>query len=324
VIAALLLTFALQGEGTRLWWLELELAGPCAEFTLDCGAEGATRVRGPFLAGEGRRLRVPVPVRSPLGAEGLALLTLPQVRGVEAREIGWSAEQPDAELVRAARALLARARPPAGGAVVVAGRAEVLLVAFLLPVLLVLRRRTLVLSLVALAGGTFVFLRTRAATAQTSAVELREFDLAAGEALRVRSALDELELPTTRLEVLPEGTALAFDFAPDVRSGTVRARGATLCALERFTTPAELGSALDSEGFVESWVRAPSGAWTAHGAWPAGGPPPPARAGLASPPGWLVGALPPGVGLLVGRTDAGVWVRASGFELPGQESGDGY
>lgn len=322
MIAALLLACVAQGDGNRLWWLELDLAGACDEFTLDCGADGATRVRGPFLAGEGRRLRVPVPVRSPLGAEGLALLPLPQVRGVEARALRWSAEQPDAELVRSARALLARGRPPAGGGPARAGRPEVLLVAFLLPVLLYLRRRWLACVLVALAGGAFVFVRTRAQPAQRELVELHDLDLAAGAALRVRAARDELELPRTRLEARPDGVALAFDFAPDGRPGTVRARGATLCAFEPLApaSSAELASA----GLVATFVRAPSGTWTAHGPWPAGAPLPPEQVGALAPPGWVVGVLPPGTGLLVGQKRDGGWLRASGFELPGQERPDGY
>lgn len=322
MIAALLLACVAQGEGNRLWWLELDLAGACEEFTLDCGADGATRVRGPFLAGEGRRLRVPVPVRSPLGAEGLALLPLPKVLGAEARELRWSAVQPDAELARGARTLLARGRPPPGGGPVRAGRPEVLLAAFLLPVLLRLRRRRLAFLLVALAGGALVFARTRTAPLAHVVVELRDFDLAAGQALAVRAARDELELPRTRLEARPEGVPLALEFAPDGRPGRARARGATLFTLEPLAAPSAAGFA--PAGLVATFVRAPSGEWTAHGPWPGGAPLPPALAGSGAPPGWLVGALPPGTGLLVGQDEDGGWLRASGFELPGQERGEGY
>ena len=84
-------------EDNRLWRLDLELEGPLTEVVLDAGPAGRTRVVAELVRGERRRLSVPVPVRSPFGADELATLPEPRVEvfgGGEARLLGWSDEQP--------------------------------------------------------------------------------------------------------------------------------------------------------------------------------------------------------------------------------------
>jgi len=310
------------GDGNRLWWLEVEARGPLEEFTLDCGADGTTRVRGPFLAGE-RRLSVPVPLRVPLGIEGLSAAALPRAREAGVRVLGWSAEQPEAAFAREARTLLARGRPPVGAAPARAGRAEALLALGLLPLLVRLRRRAVWAGAVALLAGGFLLWRTTQARPRAVAVELLEADLGAGRALLVRGAYASLPLGRTRLEARPDGVALFFDVPSDGGGGRVQAPGVELHQLER-AAPPELLVTGASESLEAVWVRTPRGEWSAHGPWRRGTPLPPAVPGGAAPPGWLTGALPPGVGILVGRKGADGWLRATGFELPTQESPNGY
>jgi len=320
--AWLALTLLALGDGNRLWWLEVEARGPLPEFTLDCGADGTTRVRGPFLAGE-RRLVVPVPVRAPLGAQGLAAQVLPRALEPEVRVVGWSAEQPDAALEREARTLLLRARPPLAEAPARAGRAEALLALCVLPLLVRLRRRPALASALGLALGALLLWRAAGVRALPRAVELLDVDLASGRALLVRAARDELALAGERLEARPDGLALNFEVSPDGGLAAVRAPGAELHGLSR-AAAGELGPSSIEASLEAAWVRSPRGEWSARGPWPRGTPLPPARAEGGAPPGWLTGALPPGVGILVGRKVGGGWLRATAFELPHEESQNGY
>jgi hypothetical protein len=196
------------------------------------------------------------------------------------------------------------------------------LVLLLLPLLLYLRRRFLAFVLVALAGGVFVFARTRSLGAEGEPVAILEFDLAAGVGLSVSAARAELELPGTRLEARPDGTAIALEVSAGGTRVKARAPGAILYALEPVAAVAV--SAEHLPALAAAWVRSPAGEWSARGPWPAGAPLGPAVEGGGSPPGWLTGALPPGVGLLVGRTSGGTWLRASSFELSEEDPEDGY
>lgn len=310
------------GDGNRLWWLEVEARGPLAEFTLDCGADGTTRVRGPFLAGE-RRLTVPVPARVPLGLEGLSAAALPRAREEGVRVLGWSAEQPEAAFAREARSLLARGRPPVESAPARSGRAEALLALCLLPLLVRLRRRAAGAAALALLAGGFLLWRSAQARPGAHAVELLEADLASGRALLVRGAHGALNLGRTRLEARPDGVALAFDLVADGSAGEVRADGAGLFQLEPWALPALAPTGSD-ESLEAVWVRTARGEWSAHGPWRRGTPLPAVVPGGVAPPGWLTGALPPGVGILVARRAGGGWLRATGFELPREESQNGY
>jgi len=313
---------ATGSDGNRLWWLEVEARGPLDEFVLDCGADGQTRVRGPFLAGT-RRLTVPVPVRAPLGAEGLALLVLPRADRPSVEVLGWSAEQPDTALAREARNLLVRGRPPVTSSPPRAGRADLALTLLLLPLFVRLRRRAWVVAALALMGATFLVWRTAGRAPEALTVELLEVDLASGRALLVRGAQGELELGPGRLEARPDGVALTFEVPSDGGRGIVRAAGAELHALERARPPGldPAGGELELEA---AWVRAPGGAWTVHGRWGRATPLPGPRTAGEAPPGWLTGALPPGLGILVGRRGGGSWLRATGFEFPHEESRKGY
>ena len=170
----LLAAGAVQAGENRLWTVELELRGPAAEVRLDCGSDGTTRFLGPFLAGEDRRLTVPVPVRSPLGAEALASLPLPRAELVPAgsggavRMLGWSPAQPAEELARRAGALLGRGRRECERAAVRAEAAEVLAVLLAGAVVVGVRRRSSPRAWSSRASPRGPFLRRRSARSSSA------------------------------------------------------------------------------------------------------------------------------------------------------------
>ena len=336
---ALLVALALARGENRLWFVDVELEGPGAELVLDCGADGATRVPGPFLAGEQRTLCVPVPARSPLGGAGLGAVPLPRVelRGApggagSARVRGWSAEQPAAELERRVGALLARPRPPGPGAHAGPSVAELLLLFVAGVLALRWRRRLVPCALVGLGAGALGFALARRDVGERAVVAVQELDLGtgAGLALEVYVARDELALPRAeRLEVVPAGHALELE----ARDGAwrARARGAELQALSAgdgaalaLLDPADNGW----RDLALAWTRDAGGVWRARGAWPRGAALERGEPG-AGAPGWLASALPPGRGVLVGRLaepEEGVsaaWVRCVGFEAGDGEGADG-
>jgi len=334
---ALLVALALARGENRLWFVDVELEGPGAELVLDCGADGATRVPGPFLAGEHRSLCVPVPARSPLGVEALGSVPLPSVElrgdpgGAGSAHVrGWSAEQPGAELERRVGALLTRPRPPAPGAHAGPSAAE-LLILFVAGVLALRWRRRLVpCVLVGLGAGALGFALARRDAGERAVVLVQELDLGSGLALEVRVARDELALARTeRLEVVPAGHALLLE----ARAGAwrARARGAELQSLSAVNGPAaeRLDPARNGwRDLARAWTRDAAGVWRARGAWNVGAALETGEPG-AGAPGWLASALPPGRGVLVGRlaeAEEGVsaaWVRCVGFEAEDGEGADG-
>lgn len=303
----------------RLWYVELELSGTCEELRLDCGSDGETRFLGPFPGGGERRLEVPVPVRSPLGSAGLAALPFPRVEilpanaEASARVLGWSADPRAERLEREARALLTRPRPPSTALRAHAARAELLLVLVAGAFVLRARRRPWLALLIGLgaSAGAFGLARTRTAGAGERA--LVDWEAGGELALAVRTGAGELALPRGRLEVSPEGIALALEVQSS-GGGRVLAPGAALHGLEGVPPPALTAEANGGEPLAEVWTRDPSGIWQERGAWGSGAALPPVRAS-GVPPGWLAGALPPGRAVLLARTGSGAWLRCLGFEL---------
>jgi hypothetical protein len=316
--AACLALGLLAGGENRLWFVDLELRGACAGVRLECGSDGETLLRGPFSRGEDRRLSVPVPVRSPLGAEGLVALPLPRAvpepAGAEAvvRVLGWSAVQPAAELARVAGPLLALTRPPGGAAEARARAPELFLVLVAGAALLVLRRRLVPALVVALASGALAFELARGRAA-SGAQDLVQWSLDAPIALAVRAGADELEGPREWLEVSPEGHHLGLEWEAG-GEGRVRAAGARLIRIGTAPVPSVSPARNGGEELSEVWTRDPRGGWRAHGTWRTGEGLPGADPSLASaPPGWLASALPAGTGVLVARTAGGTWLRCLGF-----------
>ena len=318
--ATLLAACVLGGEN-RLWLLELELRGACEAVRLDCGPDGATRLSGPFASSEQRVLLVPVPVRSPLGAEGLSALPLPRVEveppgaGAEGAVLRWSAAQPAEELRRSVGALLARPRPPVAEALAHAAAPELLLVLAAGGFLLALRRRPAACAALALAAGlgAVALARTRAPAARGARVT--EWEAEAPLALDVQASRDRLALPHGALEVVPEGARLELAVPGNGSGGSASAPGARLAGLEGVPPPTLAVGRNDGPDLSEVWTRNARGEWWAHGPWPAGAALGEPRSGAPDPPGWLASALPPGRTVLLARTETGDWLRCLGFAL---------
>ncbi len=326
-LGLLLAASASLGGENRLWWVELELRGACAEVRLDCGAEGETRLRGPFASGEDRRLLVAVPVRSPPGAAGLTALPLPRAEVLPpgavgtARVLAWSARQP-AALLEPLREGLGEglgtlAFPPVRSGAPVAGSVELLLVLAAGLGLFALRRRPaacLVLALLASALAFSLARSRRAASGETRVLAWRAGD---EFALARAAGADRIALPRAALEVLPAGRRLEFEQDGGGGDGWASAPGARLVALEGVPAPALARERNGDQDLLEVWTRTPAGAWRTHGPWPRGTALPAALApGVdhTAPPGWLSGGLAPGRSVLLGRGADGAWLCCLGFE----------
>lgn len=317
-LARVLLLAGVAGGENRLWFVDLELRGACTEVWLDCGPDGQTRVLGPFAAGEDRHLSVPVPVRPLPGADPLAL-SLPQVSVLPAdaagtaQVLGWSALQPARSLERHASALRTRARPPLAPSAPRAAWPELVLVLIAGGFLLRLRRRLALSCALALGAGLASLQLARSRSSAAGGERVLEWEAGGELALSITVALDELALPREGLEVVPEGRRLEFTLTR-TGSGLARARGSHLSALESAGIPPLEPDNNAGEPLAEVWTRSAAGEWRARGPWPRGealgsralGP-------VRDPPGWLASALPPGRSVLVGRSEAGDWLRCLGF-----------
>lgn len=310
------LLLAAQGEN-RLWFVDLELRGACAEVRIDCGPDGETRFLGPFAAGENRRLSVPVPVRilAGAGAPAAALpqaLVLPPDAAATAQVLAWSAPQPAVEEEQLTGALRSRPRPPLVSAAPRAAWPEIVLVLTAGGFLLRLRRRPFFFVPLALAAGMASLALARSRRSAAGAETVLEWEAGGTAALSVTVARDELALPRAWLEVAPAGSRLEF-LLSGRGPGLARARGAQLTALESAGIPAIEPGRNEGEALVACWTRTAAGEWSARGPWPRGEPLGSRAADQGDPPGWLASALPPGRSALLGRTAAGKWLRCLGF-----------
>jgi hypothetical protein len=319
-LARILLLVGAAGGENRLWFVDLELRGSCAEVRIDCGPDGETRFVGPFAEGENRRLSVPVPVRHVPGADLSSVplpraLVLPAGAAATAQVLGWSALQPALDLERHAGALRARPRPALSSALPRAAWPELVLVGIAGGFLLRLRRRLLFCLPLAACAGIACLVLARSRHADTHAETVLEWEAGSTLALSVTVAPDELALPREWLEVTPEGRRLEFELS-GAGAGFARARGARLTALESAGIPPLQPGKNEAQALVECWTRTAAGEWSARGSWARGAPMGSRRAGdSGDPPGWLASALPPGRSALVGRTEAGDWLRCLGFPV---------
>ena len=307
---------------------EVEVVGPVRDVELSLGQGGDSRIEGELLDGERQRLRVP------FAARGTGRPTVvPRIRWESAdssdangtaRFLGWSAEE--SLLDRLPPGILSRPRPPVGPGEVALPLAALGLLpaAFLLALFTRERRATSIL--VSLAGAALVLgFSSRGRDRAAAGATVLECDEGSDLALEIRASfatgsLDAAELPSTALEVDPEGAQVVWigSFQPG-SPWRARSPGSALYFLRTYE-PGE--RRISSEGnlalpLAQSWVRR-EGEWTARGAWPLGSPVPDPRSG-PPPPGWLSSGLPQGVSVLLGRVEPGAgargeaWIRVTGF-----------
>jgi hypothetical protein len=324
LLLPVLLAAAKPAPGENRYWLaSLELSGPLEELHIDAGSAGRSVVSLDLLAGERIALEVPVPLRNPLGSQGLASLPDPQPRivpasaGGSARFLAWT---PPPSLPRS---LLPRPRPPLAGIPLRPGAVELTLALAILVLALGLRRSPVRCALICGLGGLALALIGSRSRPGPGELVLVEGDLRQGVWMEVRAGLGVLEGEMDALELGPAGGPVELalerrsDRAPRL---TARAAGARLHALLRLDAPGgELRA--DRNGWAsleEVWLRSPAGRWSALGAWTEDLPLPEAEApGAGAAPGWLMAGLPQGVGILLGRfagSEPPRWLRVSGFE----------
>ena len=329
LLATALLAAAASGDN-RLWRAAVELEGPLDAVVLRLEGSGSTRVEAALLAGEERRLLVPLAARVNPTLGPPASWPEPDV-AVEgagrARFAGWEPDPEPAFWAGVPRELRSRPRPPLEESEARAGAAALALVAAAFALLLGWRRRPRLAALAGLAGAGAVLLVPLAADPDADRVEVLEGRAAEGLWLRVGAARGSLVLPpeaAALLEVQPPGVPLAWELqgtGPEpARAG---APGALLYLLERWDPAGRRPRAGANElgALAAVWIRRADGSLSARGAWRAGEPLPAEPAtgtGPAEPPpGWLLAGLPQGTPVLLARR-AGPgpprWVRVSGFE----------
>ncbi|MEW6072177.1 MAG: hypothetical protein AB1726_06205 [Planctomycetota bacterium] len=304
--ALVLLATRPAAEENRAWPLALSLRGPLEEVVLDCGEEGRTRIELVLLPGETLELVVPVPVRPPGGAAGLARLVPPAVelRGGGAAVVqGWTLLSPAEDWASLPPGLRARPRPPVPGSALRAGAAELALVALAFVLGWGGRRKGVLGPAAGLGAGAAVLALTLARAPERAVVTLLEGDLGSGAWMAVRGARDTLEGVAGALERRPAGGAIEFRVRVEgaaVRTAA-RAPGAELFAVRPLADPERGAAGPFGLGVLDaSWRRGADGRW---------------RAEDGEPPAWLQSGLPAGVEALLGRRgplEAAVWLRVAG------------
>ena len=300
---------------------ELALTGPLRAVELVTSSGARTSVLVEVPDGQRRRLRVP------LGPSGARLDTV----SIEVDGRG-DAELVAVELTEPAwpSALGRRGRPPVPAPTSKARGSELALLAALGLFLLASRRRPgLALGLGALGAVAFVFVPR---TTEGGSVEVVEGLVESATWVRVETsglhAGGVRIAPTDHVELDPP--AAPVDWSVEERAGeagwVVRGPLGSVTrfgAVDALEVSATRNAALDLD---VAWVRQPGGAWSHHGAWPAGSDLPAARPG-PDPPGWARLALPLGQSVLVGRREGGGrarWIRVVGsLPHPGDGISDG-
>ena len=327
---------------SQLHRCRVELRGPFDGLELSASSHGELRVLGRLRAGERRELNLPL-ARRPSELEGAPFAGREQVRF-----LGWPEESEEQRWEGLPFALRARTRPVLEAARVRPNVAAWCLLAAAAPILLALRRRPARLWIVSpLLAGALVLAQVEGRGDERQQLRALEALAQPGPALLVEAAMERLRLPESdpglRLECLPASRSVSWTVeleAGGAASWLATARGAQLTrfSLLRAGRPQLVSERNDFGALAEIWVRTPQGEWSARGPWPAGRPLPGAALeaesasarGRATPPGWLLGSLPQGVGVLIARVDserwsgahwgdpAGgrvpTWLRVSGFE----------
>ena len=321
---------SLAPQANRLHPARVRMTGPCVDPVLET-QNGRTAITIELALGEQVELVVPLADRPPLAS-------LPAFRSEAGESVEFIAWEPTLALDPG---VAARARPPLGEAVHPLAPAALLCTLAGLVLALALRRRPVVAVLSCLGLGIAAAVTQQAHTGAVSRPPIvvleatRSLPEEPVEWTAVASWFEQLELTSAepaQVRTRPADASLEWAVLPPAVGGrsvawVARAEGAALDHFSDYSAPGELGPAGNGWGgeLRSAWTRA-AGAWSAHGAWPRGGGLPPARSGLAAPPGWLVSRLPQGPGVLVadagnpppaggwgGPADVRAWIRLVGF-----------
>jgi len=317
VIHFLLVAGSVLGSRGRIG--EVEVVGPVRDLVISLGQSGETRLEGVLLAGERVRLRVPLAARGEGEPVVVPRLTWPAEDpgepGGSARFLGWSAE--GSPLDRLPPGIRSRPRPPVGPPSTSLPPAALALLPACFLLAVYARERRAVSLLVSLAGAALVLALSRARDPASAGATVIELARGSDLALEVRASfaaasVDEALLPSTALEVEPEGARVVWtgSFHPGV-AWRARSPGCAMYLLQAHDAGEKRFP------LAEAWVR-DEGEWTSRGAWSMESPLPPPRPG-PPPPGWLSSGLPQGVSVLLGRIETGVggrgeaWIRYTGI-----------
>ncbi len=302
-------------RSSRAWLAEVALEGPLGGVVLDMGASGETRLVGALVAGETRRLVVPLPARTAgeRFTPSIHIAPLADWTAAEqgaARFVRWL-EPEDAGIESLPPGLRARARPPVARAVVRASVAALLALAALGVTTLGLAERGRAALLAALVGSAAItWLAPVRASEYEAHVALVEADSQSVAWLAVEAAPDRLDVapPIDRLtiEVWPPGARLVWRVPLGVEPVLdVSGHDVRLYRLSVFDPGAERIDRSQNRfaPITQAWVRE-AGEWRSHGAWPLGQPlPAPLERDADGPPGWLASGLPQGPAILIARID---------------------
>jgi hypothetical protein len=326
VVLLLLVSVAGAGEN-RAWMVDLRLSGPLEMVSFDCGEEGGCDLVVSLREGEEIALSLPLPLRSPLGSDGLRNIPIPEarIRGAGRVEIlGWSEAQPSDRIERLPPGLIARLHPAVPGPVRHASGAGLALLAAAFVLGLAWRRtRWRGPAVGVLVAGAVLWLTVTQHFAPVT-VRVLEGDLATGAWLEARSARESLGEIGDRLEVVPEGRSVVFDLhLPPGAAGrslrvVARSAGAELHSRRAVAHFDGLEASPGGAGPLEiSWIRDSAGSWRGRGGWRWGEPAPGDRGPFpGDPPGWLEAGLPVGTGVLIGRfagEETPGWLRVTGL-----------
>jgi hypothetical protein len=297
----------------RAFWAEFALAGPLEGVSFEVGSAGTLHIDGALLAGEERRLVLPLPARS--AAERVEPRVViaerdPTLRG-GARFVGWR-DEPSA-LAKLPLGLRARASPALAAHGPIVPLSALALLAASAAIAVALRKRALLALGCALLAAVLLTLTVAAPSADGHArLCVIDGDVASAwwrisEAgygrVELRGAPGEFELA-----VEPAGVGLTFRASLD---GALEARapGAKLVVTRALELEPSRSSRIQNglASFAEVWVRE-AGAWTFRGSWSTGAALADARPG-PDPPGWLASGLPQGIPIVLAREALGAGTR---------------
>lgn len=332
VLAALLLGSCFAApppdKNSRAWLAEVEIEGPIADIVLDMGASGETRLVGALVAGETRRLSVPLPARAESERFTPAIRSAPladvhaEAQGA-VRFVRWL-EPPASDVERLPPGLRARARPPVARSAAAPSTAALLALAALGLTALGLAERARIALLVAVPGAAALWWFEPVRSSESAAhVILVEGDSTSPTWLEVEAACDRLEIVppigAAQIEVWPQGARLVWRVPLEGGNAfQVFGREVQIYRLSAFEPGDRHVDRRRNHwaAMAETWVRE-AGEWRAHGSWPLDLALPPAlddggKNGGDAPPGWLASGLPQGPTILVARMSPGGGVPSGG------------